>query len=465
MKYNKSKKISKINKNHKNTKNNRNNRNNKNNKNSKRGNSKIGGDVIDSGGFGCVFKPALLCENQTKRTTNSISKLLSKKHAIKEKNEIDFIYKKLSLVKNFNNYYLIDNITLCNPKPLVKSDLASFHSKCSALKKHKLTSDNINDHLSDLMMITMPDGGIPVDDFLMSNPDVSIFNRLNNKLINLFINGIIPMNKLFIFHGDIKDSNILVDQKSSDMYTRLIDWGLTCSYQPNKTIKIPHVWYNRPLQYNLPYSNILLSDIFTEMYRDFHKKKPSPSDTEMDKFVKKFITVFVNERGDGHLKLINRIISMLIDQKLNDISIKLTNDREHILKETKEILIRYISKILIEFHSITVDSTFDLTDYLNEVYIYNIDTWGFVIAYFPIFELLYFNYTNLSKEQRFMFNTLKNLFQYIINSANEPINPSKVISYLRILNIRSNNRSSFQKLSHSSFSQDKGITGDTFEPQ
>ena len=129
----------------------------------------------------------------------------------------------------------------------------------------------------------------------------------------------------------------------------------------------------------------------------------------MDKFVKKFITVFVNERGDGHLKLINRIISMLIDQKLNDISIKLTNDREHILKETKEILIRYISKILIEFHSITVDSTFDLTDYLNEVYIYNIDTWGFVIAYFPIFELLYFNYTNLSKEQRFMFNTLKNL--------------------------------------------------------
>ena len=34
-----------------------------------------GGKVLASGGFGCVFSPALRCEGETKRATGKISKL------------------------------------------------------------------------------------------------------------------------------------------------------------------------------------------------------------------------------------------------------------------------------------------------------------------------------------------------------------------------------------------------------
>ena len=40
-----------------------------------------GGEVIASGGFGCVFSPALKCKNK-KRTKNKITKLMIRKNAI-----------------------------------------------------------------------------------------------------------------------------------------------------------------------------------------------------------------------------------------------------------------------------------------------------------------------------------------------------------------------------------------------
>ena len=43
---------------------------------------KNGGKVIASGGFGCVFSPALKCEGKNSRGKNRILKLLTKKHAL-----------------------------------------------------------------------------------------------------------------------------------------------------------------------------------------------------------------------------------------------------------------------------------------------------------------------------------------------------------------------------------------------
>ena len=47
-------------------------------------NNVTGGKVLASGGFGCVFKPALKCEGESKRHTNKVSKLMSEKHATEE---------------------------------------------------------------------------------------------------------------------------------------------------------------------------------------------------------------------------------------------------------------------------------------------------------------------------------------------------------------------------------------------
>ena len=56
--------------------------------------NKFGGRVIASGGFGCVFSPSLKCKGK-KREKNKISKVMTKKHAIAEYNEIINIKKKL----------------------------------------------------------------------------------------------------------------------------------------------------------------------------------------------------------------------------------------------------------------------------------------------------------------------------------------------------------------------------------
>ena len=55
---------------------------------------KRGGKVIASGGFGCVFSPALKCQGKTSRGKNRISKLLTKKHAQDEYDEIKIFKKK-----------------------------------------------------------------------------------------------------------------------------------------------------------------------------------------------------------------------------------------------------------------------------------------------------------------------------------------------------------------------------------
>ena len=49
---------------------------------------KNGGKVIASGGFGCIFRPALKCKTR-KNIPGQITKLMTAKHAHTEFNEIE----------------------------------------------------------------------------------------------------------------------------------------------------------------------------------------------------------------------------------------------------------------------------------------------------------------------------------------------------------------------------------------
>lgn len=86
----------------------------------------IGGKVIASGGFGCVFDPALKCQGKKTRGKNRITKLLTKKHALIEYNEIIEFKKKLDKIPNYQNYFLIDDFNICKPAKLSASDLVGF---------------------------------------------------------------------------------------------------------------------------------------------------------------------------------------------------------------------------------------------------------------------------------------------------------------------------------------------------
>ena len=65
------------------------------------------------------------------------------------------------------------------------------------------------------------------------------------------------MNKLNVYHCDIKDTNVVV-KKETNLKTRLIDWGLSFVHNKNK-IGIPNKLYRRPFQFNVPFSSILFN--------------------------------------------------------------------------------------------------------------------------------------------------------------------------------------------------------------
>ena len=193
------------------------------------GSNKKGGEVLASGGFGCVFSPALKCDGTNKRTKNTISKLMTEKHAMQEYNEILSIKSKLHDIPEYARYFMVDGASVCKPNKLTRKDLSNFHKKCTALPKHNITAININRSLDELLSLNMPYGGIPVDDFIYQVESFGELIELNDSLKRLLLHGIIPMNERNVYHSDVKDSNVLVNYHSdeNELDSKLIDWGLS----------------------------------------------------------------------------------------------------------------------------------------------------------------------------------------------------------------------------------------------
>jgi hypothetical protein len=168
-----------------------------------------GGKVIASGGYGCVFSPALKCEGTTKRETGKISKLMTSTRAKDEYAEIISIKEKLDKIENYKDYFLIYDLNLCKPAKLTPSDLKEY-SKCTALPKDKITVKNINKRRNELISLNLPNGGLPVDDYLYVDGSFEKIYKLHLSLFRLLTEGIVPMNQMNVYHSDIKDSNILL---------------------------------------------------------------------------------------------------------------------------------------------------------------------------------------------------------------------------------------------------------------
>ena len=226
-----------------------------------------GGDVLTSGGFGCIFEPTLQCElkEQYKNTNinkKGLSKLMIKKNAESE-------YRINTILLGVRNLLItIFNHLFYGALAYKKNEYLKNFKKCKALTKRGYTKKNINNSLEDLLVINMPNGGINVEEFIDKYFTKNNIIHLNNSLIDLLVNGIIPMNKMNIYHCDIKDSNVLVDKMFN---TRLIDWGLSIYYPKNIDDSVPHSLYRRPFQFNVPFSVILFNGDFTNLYNIFLK--------------------------------------------------------------------------------------------------------------------------------------------------------------------------------------------------
>jgi len=392
-----------------------------------------GGKVLASGGFGCVFSPALRCEGESKRAKGKISKLMSEKHATEEYEEIVSIKNKLDTIKHYENYFLLYDATLCKPDKLTTDDLKEFASKCTALPKDNITKSNINSKLDKLMSLNIPNGGLPVDDYIYDNGSFEKLYEIHNSLVKLLKKGIVPMNSKNIYHCDIKDSNVLVDESSGELKSRLIDWGLSTEYVPFENNPFPKTWRNRPFQFNVPFSVIIFSDSFVEKYTKYLKDGGLTEEAQLKPFVIDYVTFWMKERGAGHYKFINEIMFTLFSNSLTSIS---EGSKPQVIETqiTMEYIVNYIVDVLVHFTRFRDDGTLNLREYLDTVFIQIVDVWGFISVYYPMIELLGNSYSRMSKQELKIFNQLQFIFvEYLYSPRHEPIDMNMLYSDLKDL--------------------------------
>jgi len=328
-------------------------------------NKKHGGMAIGSGGYGCVFRPALACKNKT-RKKNMVSKLLRDKHAKKEMSTIRKLKKIVKQIPNYQKYFLITNAGTCKPEKLSKGDLKQFEYNCTALEKHDHINDkNINKNLDKLIVLNLPDGGVSLSTYYEYMNEEENFNYINYELINLLKHAIIPMNDLHFYHGDIKDTNILYDTNSE--HVSLIDWGLSFSYVKGS---LPDIVKRRPFQYNLPFTLILFNNTFDKMYNTTFTSTKF-NETNVKSFVKKYINAWNKERGTGHIDAMEDIWGHFTKSNI-----------------TNTIIVPYISDVILSFGD---EKSFHTQEYFEKVYVKIVDIWGFLLSYDFILEYNSFN--------------------------------------------------------------------------
>ena len=171
----------------------------------------IGGKMLASGGYGCVFSPAIDCDGTSLESKKYVSKLqVNNKYAQREIK----IGKKITKIKGFRNHYV----------PIVKHCeviLGEIEDKdkdrCEIFKKkasNKFTT------------MKMPFiNGTDFIDFMIKHKDSSY---IINNIISSYNHLLVSLSKLQqnnILHYDLKGTNIMFDNDTK--LPLLIDFGLS----------------------------------------------------------------------------------------------------------------------------------------------------------------------------------------------------------------------------------------------
>ena len=373
-----------------------------------------GGKAVDSGGFGCVFLPSLKCDN-TPYDKSLISKLMINKDSDEEYQLIQQFNSRLKSIPNYTKYFLLNNFQLCHPSQITQEDLINYDDKCSALIENGITSSNINNNLQKIKTINMPFGGINVRKFMTKNEKKWV--ELNNSLIDLLKNGIMPMNKLNVFHGDLKSSNMLVNDNAN---VKIIDWGL--SFIRDDIGIIPKN-VTRPIHFNLPVSIVLFNKLMDEKLAMFFAKTNELTYENARMIVINFLEEYLKTHSDGHLKILMSTI-----ERFNSFTSVLSKQNN---KNPMDYVVDYIAEVLYKY---TVNKTFNKLAYLNEVYLKNIDIWGFLTVYLDFFDIIYDKKKFGSKEMAFLGKIKKIFMETLFLNSTTPINILNLIPKLMNLN-------------------------------
>ena len=402
-----------------------------------RGKNMKGSGSIGSGGYGCVFLPALKCDNDDDNTnadidnmdprTKYVTKLLTNKHAETEFALIRKFDKRLRSIPDYANYFLVANVAKCRPGPLTKRDMHAYDKQCKPLIKKNITRKNINRSLHKVTSILIPYGGDTVDDFCLAHAnDYPAMEGILSSLQDLLIRGILPMNGLGLFHGDIKSSNIMFYHGKS----KLIDWGLAFDMTTfgSKNIKnsVDRMATYRPFQFNLPPSCILFNDEFSDAVNAFlltQEPNQKPSRDDIVAFAAGFIGDWNQIRGEGSISIMNTIYGKLVPYASSKFDIPYAgNERSGAYMGRDDAVpafaVHYIANILEKYIR---GGEFYLEEYYHQEYLKNLDIWGFVISFTVLFNLLSSNSATLNASENNSLASLCKLFIHVLEHDSDPI--------------------------------------------
>jgi serine/threonine protein kinase len=171
--------------------------------------------LMNQGGFGCVFYPAIECNGTINKSTKYASKLLKKDSRTEHEYNIGKMVKKIDLY----DYYYAPVINMCDV------DLAKIDKRekdmCRIIKKNKYGENGdfaimkipFIKNIDIYTFLTRP--GIDKKEVLTYILDSYTFLLNNLRILN--INGII--------HYDLKAPNILIEKKTKTPI--IIDFGLS----------------------------------------------------------------------------------------------------------------------------------------------------------------------------------------------------------------------------------------------
>lgn len=433
--------------------------------------SKKGGKATNSGGFGCIFKPPLKCTNSTP-PDNYISKLMTKEDAIEEFENIKQFEQILNKIPNYGDYFLVKNISLCTPAKLTKNDLKDFDKVCMNLDKNVYTKNNINEKLSTLGIINIPDAGVDLKNFItQQNFSPNNFVYINNLLIGLLKNAIVPMNKLGIYHNDVKPTNIMIDPNTNSI--KLIDYGISSIYE--KGI-IPRSLMNKSIHFNFPYSTIMFNNRFISMFNDYVNSNPEILDGSKDK-ERKLKTIILEYYYDYLQNIFEGHHFLVIEEFFILNYINWSNQLELFQEGTKKNIIvyyeflsvfsQYLYDILIKFTKKNNGNyAFNVEEYYDTVYRHNCDIWGLLMSYISIISTIKLNVIDDYKELINAINSL--IYTFLYENPTSKINIDDLIIKMKELNItvpvntpktltnRTNRTSNTKKITLK-----KGITGNS----
>ena len=406
-----------------------------------------GGAAFTKGGFGCVFKPALGCKNSdTPPRANYVSKLIENSNGKREYMYIYNIKKKLEhLPVSIKRYFLLDNINMCEPKPLSEQDKVKIDNVCDDILTNvsdtntniSITSETINRNLHKFKIINMPELSLTLHEYIKKTVLSSTELIMINNIIIQYLTVVLPsMYKNNVVHGDIKGENMMFNKYDNNTLV-LIDWGL--SYIADSDRKnVPDALYNLSVQWMHPFSGFLFKKNVIEKYSTFLKnlKKEGivPTRDSLRVFAITEYTNFMNMH-EKQFTFFNNIFNIVYSGEFA----KYLNKEEQPYNETlitynmtSHYIVEYIIDVLLAY---TVDYKLNIGKYFNEVYIMNIDAWGVMSIYCYLIEHSQAMFKMNSTEHKIFINKVMYILTHnMFKNGNLPLNIPKLVSDIKNLN-------------------------------